>query len=99
MYSQKNLQAYINGCFVFFEKVTLRTASLGKLPCYVDFMHISLIAFDFSLFQAIECDLAHVAPLTDDTWGDYDGDKLWELTHENEEVPIMLTAKVILYHL
>ena len=30
--------------FCFFEKVTLRAASLEKLPCHVDFPHISSIS-------------------------------------------------------
>ena len=34
----------------FFEKVTLRAASLEKLPCQVDFPHISSIAFFMYLF-------------------------------------------------
>ena len=30
--------------FCFFEKMTLRAPSLEKLPCYVDYPHISTIA-------------------------------------------------------
>ena len=30
--------------FLFFEKVTMRAASLEKQPCHVDFPHISSIA-------------------------------------------------------
>ena len=35
--------------FVFFEKVTLGAASLKKLLCHVDLMHISSIAFFVSI--------------------------------------------------
>ena len=34
-----------HGLFVFFEKIPVTAASLEKLPCHVDFPHISSIAF------------------------------------------------------
>ena len=40
---------YLKTSFFLFEKITLRAASLEKLPCHVDFPHISSI----SLFSVL----------------------------------------------
>ena len=43
-----------NGFFCFFNQIPVTAASLKKLPCHVDFLHISSIAlFSFQLFPKL----------------------------------------------
>ena len=49
-----------NRVFRFFEKVTLRAASLEKVQCHVDFPHISSIASSFILLLFIIYKYCHL---------------------------------------
>ena len=48
---------YLKTVIFFFEKITMRAACLKKLPCHVDFPHISSIAFfHIILFRVLGSD-------------------------------------------
>ena len=49
-----HILSFKNGFFCFFEKMTLRAAILEKLPCHVDFPHISPIALSWIISSTIK---------------------------------------------